>query len=82
MKVQTVHVPLTFSIETNNEACLFSLQPQLDEVVKKCRGRNLFFSTDVETGILEAELIFICVNTPTKTFGWGKVGIVWAYGMF
>ncbi|RUS74635.1 hypothetical protein EGW08_017615 [Elysia chlorotica] len=49
-----------------------SLSPQLDEVVKKCRGRNLFFSTDIETGILEAELIFICVNTPTKTFGWGK----------
>ncbi|GFN79351.1 UDP-glucose 6-dehydrogenase [Plakobranchus ocellatus] len=47
-------------------------EPQLDEVVKKCRGRNLFFSTDIETGILEAELIFICVNTPTKTFGWGK----------
>ncbi|BFZ15194.1 hypothetical protein BsWGS_18233 [Bradybaena similaris] len=47
-------------------------EPHLDEVVKACRGRNLFFSTDVEKGILEAELIFICVNTPTKTFGWGK----------
>ncbi|KAK3738214.1 hypothetical protein RRG08_039625 [Elysia crispata] len=47
-------------------------EPQLDDVVKKCRGRNLFFSTDIEKGILEAELIFICVNTPTKTFGWGK----------
>ncbi|XP_059161207.1 UDP-glucose 6-dehydrogenase-like isoform X2 [Physella acuta] len=47
-------------------------EPKLDEVVKACRGRNLFFSTDVEKGIREAELIFICVNTPTKTFGWGK----------
>ncbi|KAH9519864.1 hypothetical protein Btru_071102 [Bulinus truncatus] len=47
-------------------------EPQLDEVVKSCRGKNLFFSTDVDKGIREAELIFICVNTPTKTFGLGK----------
>ncbi|KAB7506750.1 UDP-glucose 6-dehydrogenase [Armadillidium nasatum] len=47
-------------------------EPQLDEVVKECRGRNLFFSQDIETGINEADLIFISVNTPTKTFGIGK----------
>lgn len=47
-------------------------EPGLDDVVKKCRGRNLFFSTDVETSINEAELIFISVNTPTKTSGNGK----------
>lgn len=40
--------------------------------MKECRGRNLFFSTDIETAIQEAELIFISVNTPTKTFGSGK----------
>jgi UDPglucose 6-dehydrogenase len=51
--------------------CLF--QPGLDEVVAECRGRNLFFSTDIETAIKEADLIFISVNTPTKTFGNGKV---------
>ncbi|XP_070501933.1 UDP-glucose 6-dehydrogenase isoform X1 [Chironomus tepperi] len=47
-------------------------EPGLDEVVKKCRGRNLFFSTDMESAIHEAELIFISVNTPTKTSGNGK----------
>jgi UDPglucose 6-dehydrogenase len=40
--------------------------------VKKCRNRNLFFSTDVEKGIREAEMIFISVNTPTKVSGNGK----------
>ena len=39
----------------------------------KCRGKNLFFSTDIDKGIREADLIFISVNTPTKTFGLGKV---------
>ena len=47
-------------------------EPGLLEVVKEARGRNLFFSTDIEKGIREAELIFISVNTPTKTFGMGK----------
>lgn len=40
--------------------------------MKKCRGRNLFFSTDIESAINEAELIFISVNTPTKINGNGK----------
>ena len=47
-------------------------EPGLDEVVRKCRGKNLFFSTDIETAIQEADLIFISVNTPTKTFGNGR----------
>lgn len=47
-------------------------EPGLDEVVKQCRGVNLFFSTDIERAIKKAELIFISVNTPTKTFGSGK----------
>jgi UDPglucose 6-dehydrogenase len=47
-------------------------EPGLDEVVRECRGRNLIFSTDIETAIKEADLIFISVNTPTKTFGNGK----------
>ncbi|KAK4876969.1 hypothetical protein RN001_009475 [Aquatica leii] len=47
-------------------------EPGLDDVVKACRGKNLFFSTDYTTAILEADLIFISVNTPTKTFGNGK----------
>ncbi|XP_076365781.1 UDP-glucose 6-dehydrogenase-like [Tachypleus tridentatus] len=47
-------------------------EPGLYEVVKECRGRNLFFSTDVNTAIKESDLIFISVNTPTKTYGFGK----------
>ena len=47
-------------------------EPGLAEIVKSCRGRNLFFSDDVAKGIIEADLIFISVNTPTKTFGMGK----------
>ncbi|CAM3988923.1 MULTISPECIES: UDP-glucose 6-dehydrogenase [Flavobacterium] len=47
-------------------------EPGLDEVVKEARGRNLFFSTEVDKAIDEAEMIFISVNTPTKTYGVGK----------
>lgn len=50
---------------------MYAFQPGLDRVVKQCRNVNLFFSTDIETAIKEAELIFISVNTPTKTFGNG-----------
>ena len=47
-------------------------EPGLSDVVAEARGRNLFFSTDVEKAIDEAEMIFISVNTPTKTYGVGK----------
>lgn len=47
-------------------------EPGLDNVVADARGRNLFFSTDVDHAIDEAEMIFISVNTPTKTYGVGK----------
>jgi len=47
-------------------------EPGLDAVVSEARGRNLFFSTDVEGAIHEADMIFISVNTPTKTYGDGK----------
>ena len=47
-------------------------EPGLDEVVAEARGRNLFFSTEVDAAIDEAEMIFISVNTPTKTYGSGK----------
>src|SRR5690554_5326135 len=47
-------------------------EPGLSDVVSEARGRNLFFSTDVEKAIDEAEMIFISVNTPTKTYGVGK----------
>ena len=47
-------------------------EPGLDEVVDEARGRNLFFSTEVDKAINEAQMIFISVNTPTKTYGAGK----------
>ncbi len=47
-------------------------EPGLKEIVQEARGKNLFFSTDVEKAIDEAEMIFISVNTPTKTYGKGK----------
>jgi UDPglucose 6-dehydrogenase len=46
-------------------------EPGLTDVVKQARGRNLFFSTDVDRGIKEADLIFVSVNTPTKKSGVG-----------
>jgi UDPglucose 6-dehydrogenase len=46
-------------------------EPGLDDVVRRARGRNLFFSTDIAGGIRAADIIFVSVNTPTKTFGEG-----------
>ncbi|MBD3317538.1 MAG: nucleotide sugar dehydrogenase [Chitinivibrionales bacterium] len=46
-------------------------EPGLLEVVKQARGRNLFFSTEINEGIRKADIIFVSVNTPTKTFGEG-----------
>jgi len=46
-------------------------EPGLEEIVKKCRGKNLFFSNKVEESIAKADIVFISVNTPTKTRGIG-----------
>jgi len=46
-------------------------EPGLDELVKGVRGVNLFFTTDAERVIAESDIIFVSVNTPTKTFGIG-----------
>ena len=46
-------------------------EPGLKEVVFFCRGKNLFFSTEVDRHIAEADIIFVSVNTPTKSFGQG-----------
>src|SRR5471032_1855745 len=54
-----------------NSGTLPIYEPGLDEVVAQSRGRNLFFSTDVKRGIAEADIIFVAVNTPTKTYGVG-----------
>ena len=47
-------------------------EPGLSDVVKETRGRNLFFSIDIKRAIINSEMIFISVNTPTKTSGEGK----------
>ncbi len=46
-------------------------EPGLDELVARIRGRNLFFSTDINDAISKADIIFVSVNTPTKTYGIG-----------
>ena len=55
-----------------NSGTLPIYEPGLDDVVKQARGRNLFFSTDVAGEIKQADIIFVAVNTPTKTYGVGK----------
>jgi UDPglucose 6-dehydrogenase len=47
-------------------------EPGLGAIVAQSRGKNLFFSTEVDQAIANAQLIFISVNTPTKTYGSGK----------
>ena len=46
-------------------------EPRLVDVVKEVRGKNLFFSTDIEGAVKECDIIFVGVNTPTKMFGKG-----------
>jgi UDPglucose 6-dehydrogenase len=46
-------------------------EPGLDEIVRQTRGKNLFFSTEINRHIAEADIIFVSVNTPTKMFGQG-----------
>jgi UDPglucose 6-dehydrogenase len=58
-------------IEQWNSDRLPIYEPGLEDVVKPARGKNLFFSTDIPTGIRESDIIFVSVNTPTKTFGTG-----------
>ena len=58
-------------IEQWNSDNLPIYEPGLEDIVKPARGRNLFFSTDIPKGIKESDIIFVSVNTPTKTFGTG-----------
>ena len=46
-------------------------EPGLDQIIDKCRDKNLFFSTNIQESIANADMIFISVNTPTKTKGVG-----------
>jgi len=46
-------------------------EPGLDEIVKSVKGKNLFFSTEIEKGVKDSDIIFVSINTPTKSFGVG-----------
>ncbi len=61
----------TARIDAWNSDTLPIYEPGLDDVVRQTRGRNLHFSTDVIGGIKAADIIFVAVNTPTKTYGVG-----------
>ena len=61
----------TARIAAWNSDTLPIYEPGLDAVVRSARGRNLTFSADVDRGIREADVIFVSVNTPTKTYGVG-----------
>jgi UDPglucose 6-dehydrogenase len=58
-------------IDAWNSADLPVYEPGLDEIVKNTRGKNLFFTKDIENQIKENDIIFVSVNTPTKTYGAG-----------
>lgn len=59
-------------IDAWNSPVLPIYEPGLDEVVEACRGKNLFFTTEVDKSIDEADIVFISVNTPTKKTGQGS----------
>ena len=69
-KVTVVDINPTRIAEWNSNN-LPIYEPGLDSIVISTRGKNLFFTTDIERGIKEAEIIFVSVNTPVKTFGAG-----------
>ena len=58
-------------IEAWNSDSLPVFEPGLHDIVMQARGRNLFFSFEVEKGIQAAEIVFMCLPTPTKTYGIG-----------
>jgi len=58
-------------IDAWNSETLPIYEPGMDAVVKEGRGRNLFFSTNVVEEIIAADIVFVAVNTPTKTYGVG-----------
>ena len=74
VKVTVVDINVQRIADWNNEDLdkLPIYEPGLEEVVQDARGRNLFFSTEVDKAISEAQMVFISVNTPTKTYGVGK----------
>ncbi len=73
IEVNVVDIDLKRAELWNSEdlANLPVYEPGLDSVIERCRGRNLFFSTNIAKNIEKADIIFISVNTPTKNNGVG-----------
>jgi UDPglucose 6-dehydrogenase len=73
IEVNVVDINLKRTELWNSEdlANLPVFEPGLDRIIERCRGRNLFFSTNVSKNIEKADIIFISVNTPTKNNGVG-----------
>src|SRR5690606_33203168 len=58
-------------IDAWNSSDLPVYEPGLDEVVQSTRGKNLHFTTDTRAAIAAADIIFVSVGTPTKSYGIG-----------
>ena len=77
MPINAPLIELPWSTSTRKESSsgtpilFLYYEPGLDEIIKATRGKNLFFKTDIAKGIRENDIIFVCVNTPTKAFGAG-----------
>jgi UDPglucose 6-dehydrogenase len=69
-RITVVDINATRIAEWNSDE-LPIYEPRLNEIVRAQRGINLFFSNDIEGGIRDNDIIFVSVNTPTKTFGAG-----------
>ena len=74
MEVTIVDICETRIQEWAEASCAEELplyEPDLFDCLLQCRGSNLFFSTDISAAIEKCDIIFVCVNTPTKMFGHG-----------
>ena len=71
VNVVDINVERIQSWNSNDLSKLPIFEPGLGEIIEECRGKNLFFSNKVEECIANADIIFISVNTPTKTKGVG-----------
>jgi UDPglucose 6-dehydrogenase len=58
-------------IDAWNSDTLPVYEPGLREIVEACRGKNLHFTSDLKPAIAAADLIFVSVGTPTKSYGIG-----------
>eukprot|EP01018_Ginkgo_biloba_P023481 Gb_21399 [translate_table: standard] len=68
IEVAVVDISVSCINAWNNDRLLI-FKPELDEVVRLCQDKNLFFSSNIEKHVADANIMFVSVNTPTKTRG-------------